>query len=60
VEINDEISRRLLNVIEHEPRLRLVSSGALQGVPSSEDGTGGAAAGTAAAPPVAAAPAVKP
>jgi small-conductance mechanosensitive channel len=49
VEINDELSRRLLNVINHEPRLRLVSSGTptIQGVPISGDG---AAAGAKAPP----------
>jgi len=52
VEINDELSRRLLNVINHEPRLRLVSSGTptIQGVPISSDG-GAAGANAPAAPP---------
>ncbi len=61
VEINDELSRRLLNVINHEPRLRLVSTGipTIQGVPISEDGAGAASAPVA---PAASAPpaAVKP
>jgi small-conductance mechanosensitive channel len=50
IEINDEISRRLLNVISHEPRLRLVSSGTptIQAVQIA-DGDG-AHAGAPAAP----------
>ncbi|HUY20574.1 MAG TPA: hypothetical protein VMV15_15275 [Candidatus Binataceae bacterium] len=56
IEIDDEISRRLLNVIRHEPRLRLVSSGtptiqAVEGAASD-----GAAAGIARTVPLAAAP----
>jgi small-conductance mechanosensitive channel len=47
IDINDEISRRVLNVIKHEPRLRLVSTGTptIQAVaPPVEDGVGTAAA----------------
>jgi small-conductance mechanosensitive channel len=45
VEINDELSRRVLNVIAHEPRLRLVSAGTpiIQGVPVNENGAQAAA-----------------
>lgn len=58
VEINDELSRRLLNVIDHEPRLRLVGSGTptIQAVPvTGGDGahasvTSSAIVHTAAAP----------
>lgn len=52
VSINDEISRRLLNVINHEPRLRLVSSGTPTIQAVQVTGSDGAHAGVEAAPTV--------
>ncbi|HTW87184.1 MAG TPA: mechanosensitive ion channel domain-containing protein [Candidatus Binataceae bacterium] len=61
VAINDELSRRLLNVIDHEPRLRLVGSGTptIQAVQvASGDGTqaGVTASAIVHAPPAPGAP----
>ncbi len=49
IDINDEISRRLLNVINHEPRLRLVSSGTPTIQAVQVEGGDGAHAGVTAA-----------